>query len=89
MRFEHTLLYDGSCPICAWEKRNLSRKDKHGKMVFIDIQALGFDPAQYGASMDALMARLYAVAADGRMVQGVDTIIASYRAVGWGGLIFR
>lgn len=80
---ELTLLYDGSCPICAWEKRNLSRKDKHGKMAFIDIQAPGFDPGQYGTTMDALMARLHAITADGRMIQGVDTIIASYRAVGW------
>lgn len=78
-----TLLYDGSCPICAWEKRNLSRKDKLGKMAFIDIHAPGFDAAQYGTTMDALMARLHAVTPDGRIIQGIETILESYRAVGW------
>jgi predicted DCC family thiol-disulfide oxidoreductase YuxK len=78
-----TLLYDGSCPICAWEKRNLGRKDKHGKLAFIDIQAPEFDPTQYGTTMDALMARLHGVTADGRVIQGVETIIEAYRAAGW------
>jgi predicted DCC family thiol-disulfide oxidoreductase YuxK len=82
-RPELTLLYDGSCPICAWEKRNLGRKDKHGKLAFIDIQAADFRPEQYGTTMEALMARLHGVRADGRVIQGVETIIESYRAVGW------
>ena len=80
---ELTLLYDGSCPLCTWEKRNLARKDKQGKLAFIDIQAADFDPQQYGTTMQALMARLHGVTRDGRIIQGVETIIESYRAVGW------
>ncbi len=80
---ELTLLYDGSCPLCAWEKRKLARKDKQGKLAFIDIQAPDFDPGLYGTTMDALMARLHGVTADGQILQGVETILASYRAVGW------
>jgi predicted DCC family thiol-disulfide oxidoreductase YuxK len=78
-----TLLYDGSCPICSWEQRNLSRRDRHGRLAFINIQAPNFDPTQYGTTMDALMARLHAVTAEGRVIQGVETLIESYRAVGW------
>ena len=78
-----TLLYDGSCPICAWEKRNLARRDKHARLAFIDIQAPGFDPAQYGTTMADLMARLHGITVDGRIIKGVETLIASYRAVGW------
>ena len=78
-----TLLYDGSCPICAWEKNHLMRKNKHGKLAFIDIQAPDFDPAPYGVTMAALMAHLHAVTADGRLIKGIDTLIESYRAVGW------
>lgn len=78
-----TLLYDGSCPICAWEKRNLSRRDKHGRLAFIDIQAPDFDAAAYGTTTDELMARLHAISADGRVIKGVETLIESYRAVGW------
>lgn len=80
---ELTLLYDGSCPICAWEKRNLGRKDKHGKVAFIDIQSADFNPAQYGTSMPALMARLHGIKSDGQIIQGIETIIESYRLVGW------
>ena len=80
---ELTLLYDGSCPLCTWEKRNLARTDKYGKLAFIDIQAPDFDPQAYGTTMQALMARLHGVTKDGRMIQGVETLIESYRAVGW------
>lgn len=78
-----TLLYDGACPICACEKRNLQRKDRHGRLGFIDIQSADFDPAVYGLTHDALMGRLHAVTADGRIIKGMDTLIESYRAVNW------
>ena len=80
---ELTLLYDGSCPLCRWEKRKLGQMDKQGKLAFVDIQAPDFNPALYGTTMEALMARLHGVTADGRILQGVETVIASYRAVGW------
>ena len=78
-----TVLYDGSCPICAWEQRNLARRDKHGHLGFINIHDPEFDPHQFGATMDELMASLHAIAADGRVLKGVDTMLACYRAVGW------
>ena len=52
-----TLLYDGKCPICAWEKRNLMRKDKLGRLGFIDVHAPGFDPSMYGVTHADLMGR--------------------------------
>lgn len=78
-----TLLYDGSCPICSWEKQNLMRHDRHGRLGFIDIQSPEFDPIVYGVTMEALMGRLHGITADGRMIIGVQTLLASYRAVGW------
>lgn len=78
-----TLFYDSACPICAWEKRNLARKDKQGRISFIDIHAPDFNPAAYNVTMDELMGRLHAMTADGGMIKGVDTLIESYRAVGW------
>ena len=78
-----TLLYDGKCPICAWEKRNLMRKDKLGRLGFIDVHAPGFDPAMYGVTHADLMGRLHAVTADGRVIKGMETLIESYRAVNW------
>ena len=78
-----TLLYDGSCPICAWEQRNLARRDRHGRLGFINIQSPDFNPGVYGVTHDALMGRLHAITADGHMLVGVETLLASYRAVGW------
>jgi predicted DCC family thiol-disulfide oxidoreductase YuxK len=80
---ELTLLYDGTCPICAWEKRKLARSDKHGHLDFINIHAADFNASVYGVSMQDLMGRLHAITADGRLIQGVDTLLQSYRAVGW------
>lgn len=78
-----TLLYDGACPICAWEKRKLKRYDKQARLTFIDISAPDFDPNKYGVTQDALMGSLHAFTAEGRLIKGVDTLIASYRAVNW------
>ena len=78
-----TLLYDGSCPICRWEKRNLATADRKGQLTFIDIQAPGFDPSRYGATLKQLMGRLHGIQADGTVLVGLETLVASYRAVGW------
>ena len=80
---ELTLLYDGTCPICAGEKRKLARSDKHGCLEFINIHAAEFDASVYGVSMQDLMGRLHAVTADGHLIQGVGTLLQSYRLVGW------
>lgn len=78
-----TLLYDGSCPICRWEQRNLAAVDQKGRLAFVDIQDPEFDPAYYGATLKQLMGRLHGIRADGRVLVGLDTLIAAYRAVGW------
>lgn len=80
---ELTLLYDGACPICAWEKRKLTHSNRYGRLGFVNIQAPGFDPSVYGVSMQELMGRLHAVTADGRLIKGAETLLQSYRAVGW------
>ena len=77
------LLYDGSCPLCSWEKHHLMRWNRHGRLGFIDIQSPQFDAAVYGISMQALMARLHGITADGRVIVGVAALVAAYRAVGW------
>ena len=80
---ELTLLFDGNCPICTWEIRNLTRRDKQNRLAFVSIHDPEFDPARYGANMQDLMASLHGITADGRVIKGMDTLLASYRAVGW------
>ena len=78
-----TLFYDGSCPICSWEKHNLMSRDRRGLLGFIDIQSPEFDPGIHGVTMQMLMARMHGLTDDGRMIVGVDALIEAYRAVGW------
>ena len=78
-----TLFYDGRCPICAWEIHKLMRRNNHGRLGFIDIHSPGFDARVYGVGMQALMGRIHGITKDGRMIVGVEVLIASYRAVGW------
>lgn len=78
-----TLFYDGSCPICSWEKNNLMRCDRLGLLGFIDIQSPEFDPVVYGVTKEVLMERMHGLTNDGRMIVGVEVLIESYRAVGW------
>ena len=80
---ELTLLYDGSCPLCRWERRKLGAADVEGRLEFIDIQAPGFDPRAYGFTLPQLMERLHGISANGRILIGLDTLLACYRAVGW------
>ena len=83
------LLYDGDCPFCRREVEWLKAKDKQGHLAFEDIGAIGFDPARYGLTRDAVTQVLHAVFPDGRVVRGVDAIREAYRAVGLGWLAAR
>ncbi len=78
------VLYDGECPFCRLEARWLGRLDRRGRLLLEDIAAPEFDPAQYGATLPALMGTLHGIHADGRQTQGVETFRQAYRAVGLG-----
>lgn len=81
------LLYDGACPLCVFEMRRLEGLDSARRLEYCNIAAPGFDATRYGASLDALMGRMHAVAADGRLLVGMDAIRAAYGAVGLGWLL--
>jgi predicted DCC family thiol-disulfide oxidoreductase YuxK len=79
-------LYDGSCPICRADAARLSKADRYGRLIFIDITAPDFDPQEYGRSQEALFARIHARRADGKIVEGPEVIRLSMTAVGMGWL---
>lgn len=86
-RPELTLLHDGHCPFCQREVAFLARRDRAGRLAFVDIAAPGFDPAVYGTTLPELQAVLHGVLADGTLVRRVDVFRAAYRAVGLGWLV--
>lgn len=81
------ILYDGACAICRHDVARLRRADRHGRLRFSDIAASGFDAASYGATPEALGARIHARCADGRMVVGLEVFRLALEATGRGWLI--
>lgn len=87
-RWQIQLLFDGDCPLCSREVRMLRRLDRgRGAIGFEDIAAPGFDPARYGRTSGALMARMYGVLPDGSLIEGVEVFRRAYAAVGLGWLL--
>jgi predicted DCC family thiol-disulfide oxidoreductase YuxK len=82
-----TLYYDGNCALCRAQMARLRRLDKAGRLGFIDIAAPDFLPEALGVSRQALGTEIHARTADGRLLAGLDSIIAAHAAVGRGWLV--
>ncbi|WP_229262088.1 thiol-disulfide oxidoreductase DCC family protein [Duganella guangzhouensis] len=79
-----TLYYDGSCSICRAQVDRLRGWDKTARLAFIDIAAPEFSPQSLGVGMAALNAEIHGVDAAGKLLVGLDVLIAAYTAVGRG-----
>lgn len=82
--FPLTLYYDAQCPVCALEMDHLRERDVARRLVFVDIGAPGFDPAQCGSTLAAMNAEIHARRADGSTLKGVEVLRLAYEAVGLG-----
>ena len=74
---------------CAGEKCASSADWTVGRnrLVTEDITAAGFDPNQYGVTMQELMGQIHGVLPDGSLVKGMEVIRRAYDAVGLGWLL--
>jgi len=82
-----TLYYDGNCPFCASEMSRLMRWNRDGRLAFIDIAESGFDPAPLGVTMADLDRELHGRTACGKMLVGIDSMLAAYTLAGRGWLV--
>ena len=80
-------LFDGQCRICLYDVAHLRQLDKAGRLIFVDASAADFDAAPYGGDREALLARIHARLADGRMVAGVEVFRLALGAVGYAWLV--
>lgn len=80
-----TLYYDGNCSICRAQMSRLRERDRAGRLAFSDIAAPGFTAQGGGVSMEALGTQIHVRTADGRLLVGIDSLIAIYTALerGW------
>jgi predicted DCC family thiol-disulfide oxidoreductase YuxK len=85
--FDLEVFFDGACPLCAREMRALRRRDRRGRLRFVDIAAEGFDASSAGVSWEALMDRIHGRLPDGRLVEGVEVFRRAYAAVGFARLV--
>lgn len=85
-----TLYYDGRCAFCTAEMTRLARWDRgrDAVLAFVDIAQPGFDPAHLNASMEELNTELYARTSDGRVLVGIDSMLAAYTLAGRGYLVW-
>jgi predicted DCC family thiol-disulfide oxidoreductase YuxK len=66
----------------------LKRMDKgRGRLAIVDIADPGFNPADYGRTMDELMGQIHGVTETGELITGVEVFRQAYRAVGWNWLL--
>ncbi|OXI21552.1 thiol-disulfide oxidoreductase DCC family protein [Burkholderia sp. AU15512] len=79
---ELVLYFDGRCPLCVAEIKRLGARDARRRLAFVDIAEPGFDPAPLGVDLPALNRELHARLPDGRMLTGVDSILAAQALTG-------
>jgi predicted DCC family thiol-disulfide oxidoreductase YuxK len=84
---EVEVFYDGGCPLCVREIALLRRWDRKGRILFTDIEALEFRPANFGKTHDELMAQMHARLPDGTWLRGVEVFRRMYAAVGFRPLV--
>jgi predicted DCC family thiol-disulfide oxidoreductase YuxK len=77
-----TIFYDGYCPLCVAEMKQLAELDSRGELVFADIQDNDFvtryphiDPVEADRA-------LHAEYEDGRMIYGLDVTHQVWAKVG-------
>ncbi|MCA8000566.1 thiol-disulfide oxidoreductase DCC family protein [Burkholderia metallica] len=79
---ELVLYFDGRCPLCVAQIKRLKVRDAQQRLAFVDIAEPGFDPAPLGIDLPALNREMHARLPDGRMLTGVDGILAAHALTG-------
>ena len=88
MSTELTLYYDGKCAFCATEMQRLAGWDRANRLDYIDISQPGFDPSHLNVSMEDLNLEMASQTADGKVLIGVDSLLAAYTLAGKGWLVW-
>ena len=80
-----TLLFDGACPLCQREVSFLRSRDRQNRIVFVDIDSLGYKPEVFsGISYREAMGRIHAITSSGEVLKDIRVFREAYLAVGLG-----
>ena len=78
-----TLFYDGKCPLCTREIRQLERLQQ-GSLALVDVHR--HEPAPGEPDLQSLLLRLHLRTDDGRWLSGVDATVKAWSHTRWGWL---
>ncbi len=82
------MFFDGDCPLCLREVKLLRKMDRgRERILFTDIAAADFNPAEHGRTFEDFMAVMTGRQADGQYITGVEVFRQAYAAVGLGSIV--
>lgn len=79
-----TIFYDGQCPLCVKEMKNLWALNHNNALAFIDIHKLDEHPQFQSICFDKANKILHGVTPDGTLMLGLDVTYQAWHAVGKG-----
>lgn len=82
-----TVFYDGFCPLCVKEMKQLANKDKHGFLIFYDINQPQLATEHPDIDFAEANAFLHAKTSGGNIITGLDVTYQAWRLVGKGWMI--
>lgn len=83
---QFTVFYDGACPLCMAEMKQLMKRNVQQKLAFVDINHPSFPVEFAELDRNALNARIHGRWANGEMLTGLDVTHAAWKQVGRGWL---
>jgi len=81
-----TVFHDGICPLCRREVAFLRKRDRKGRIRFIDIAAPDFDPGVYGLTQSRVERQIHGLDERQEVISGVEVFRRAYAAVDLGRL---
>jgi predicted DCC family thiol-disulfide oxidoreductase YuxK len=76
---QFTVFFDGRCIVCSHEIDLYRRKNKMGRLAFIDIMDPTFDPVALGLDPVKIHERMHGMRRDGTIVEGVETFVEIWK----------
>lgn len=76
-----TVLYDSSCPLCRREVAFYRRRDRRGRVQWLDLRDRSVGQAPGGIPREQALRRLHAVDAHGRVFTGARAFAAIWQRI--------
>ena len=77
-----TIFYDGFCPLCVAEMKQLAELDRDSKLLLVDIHSAGFVQRYPHIDPAAADRLLHGQLSNGRLIYGLDVTHQAWRLVG-------